>query len=123
MESLSQDADQVRCMSFHPSGDYLVVGTNQPVIRLYDINTAQCYVCSFPSHYHMGGITSIKYSFDGKIYCSGSRDGSIKLWDGVSSKCVGTISQAHEGAQISSVTFSRSGKVSLLYHSCFIVRQ
>lgn len=53
----------------------------------------------------------IRYSFDGKLYVSGSRDGSIKLWDGISSKCVGTISQAHEGAEVGSVTFSRSGKV------------
>ena len=41
---------------------------------------------------------------------SGSRDGSIKIWDGISSKCVGTISQAHEGAPVGSVAFSRSGK-------------
>lgn len=59
---LTKDADQIRCMSFHPSGDFLVVGTNQTVIRLYDINTAQCYVCSFPSHFHADGITSLKYN-------------------------------------------------------------
>ena len=53
----------------------------------------------------------LRYSFDGKLYVSGSRDGSIKLWDGVSNKCVGTVSQAHEGAEVGSVTFSRSGKV------------
>jgi len=104
------DADQIRCMSFHPSGDYLIVGTNQPVVRLYDINTAQSYVCSFPSHYHTAGITSLKYSFDGKHYASGSRDGSIKLWDGISNKCIATIAQAHDGAVVGSVTFSRSGK-------------
>jgi len=45
------------------------------------------------------------------MYVSGSRDGSIKMWDGISSKCVGTISQAHEGAEVGSVAFSRSGKV------------
>lgn len=104
------DSDQIRCMAFHPTGDYLVVGTNQPVVRLYDTNTAQCYVCSFPSQYHTNAITSLKYSFDGKLYVSGSRDGAIKLWDGVSSKCVGTVSQAHDGAEVGSVTFSRSGK-------------
>jgi len=39
----------------------MVMGTNSPVIRLYDINTVQCYVCSLPSHQHTGPVTSIKY--------------------------------------------------------------
>lgn len=47
-------------MAFHPTGDYLIVGSNQPVIRLYDTNTAQCFVCSFPTHYHSGSVTSLK---------------------------------------------------------------
>lgn len=37
------------------------MGTNSPIIRLYDINTVQCYVCSLPSHQHTGPVTSIKY--------------------------------------------------------------
>jgi hypothetical protein len=37
------------------------MGTNSPVIRLYDINTVQCYVCSLPTHQHTGPVTSIKY--------------------------------------------------------------
>jgi cleavage stimulation factor subunit 1 len=53
-------------MAFHPTGDYLVVGTNQPVVRLYDTNTAQCYVCSFPSQYHTNAITSLKYLLIGR---------------------------------------------------------
>lgn len=56
-----QDVEHVKCMSFHPSGDFLVVGTNHPVIRLYDFNTGQCYVCNVPSHQHTAAITSIKY--------------------------------------------------------------
>ena len=56
-----------------------------------------------------------RYSFDGKHYASGSRDGSIKLWDGISNKCIATIADAHEGAVVGSVTFSRSGKVSINY--------
>jgi WD40 repeat protein len=55
-----QDADQIRCMSFHPTGDYLVVGTSHSVIRLYDIMTSQCFVCSIPSHQHTAGVTSVK---------------------------------------------------------------
>jgi cleavage stimulation factor subunit 1 len=104
------DADQIRCMSFHPTGDYLVVGTSHPVIRLYDVMTAQCFVCSIPSHQHTAGVTSIKYSPDAKIYASAGRDGSIKIWDGVSNRCVNTFLKAHDGAEVCSVRFSRNGK-------------
>lgn len=104
------DADQIRCMAFHPTGDYLVVGTNHPVMRVYDVNTAQCYVCSIPSHQHIAGLTSIKYSPDAKVYASAGRDGSVKVWDGVSNRCVNTFLKAHDGAEVCSITFSRNGK-------------
>ena len=31
-------------------GDYLVVGTDQPVVRMYDTNTGACFVGAIPSH-------------------------------------------------------------------------
>lgn len=55
-----QDADQVKCLSFHPTGDFIVVGTNHHVIRLYDVHTAQAFVCNIPNHQHTSGITTIK---------------------------------------------------------------
>ena len=104
------DAALLTCMSFHPSGNYLVVGTNTPIIRLYDANTAQCFVSAVPSHQHSREVTSIKWSNDGKHFCSGSKDGSVKIWDGVSNRCISTFLQAHDGAEVCSVVFSRNGK-------------
>lgn len=109
------DSDQIRCLAFHPTGDYLVAGTNHPVVRLYDVNTAQCFVCSIPNHQHTSGITSIKYSPDAKTYASASKDGSIKLWDGVSNRCINTFVKAHDGYQVCSVAFTRNGKVYKIY--------
>ena len=45
-----------------------------------------------------------------QLYVSASNDGSIKVWDGVSSQCVSTFPGAHDGAPVSSVTFTRNGK-------------
>lgn len=53
----------------------------------------------------------IRFSMDAKMYASASKDGSIKLWDGVSSKCVNTFKNAHDGNEVSSISFTRNGKV------------
>lgn len=52
-----------------------------------------------------------RFSPGAKCFTSSSRDGSIKLWDGVSNKCVNTFQKAHGGAEVCSVLFSRNGKV------------
>jgi cleavage stimulation factor subunit 1 len=44
------------------------------------------------------------------MFASVSKDGSVKLWDGVSSNCVHTISNAHGGMEVCSVQFSRNRK-------------
>lgn len=105
------DCEGVRCLSFHPTGDYMAVGTDHEVLRVYDINTSQCFVSAIPSQQHKGGVSCVKYALTGKLYATGSSDGAIKLWDGVSGRCINTFSQAHEGAEVCSVTFSRNGKV------------
>jgi hypothetical protein len=33
-----------------PTGDFLVVGTDQPVVRVYDVNTSACFVGAIPKH-------------------------------------------------------------------------
>ncbi|KAK7603024.1 hypothetical protein V9T40_003023 [Parthenolecanium corni] len=104
------DCEHIRCLSFHPSGDYLVVGTNSPIIRLYDVNTAQCFVGAVASNHHTAAVTSLKFSPGAKYFTSSSRDGSVKLWDGVSNKCVNTFHKAHGGTEVCSVLFSRNGK-------------
>ncbi|XP_043203296.1 cleavage stimulation factor subunit 1-like [Amphibalanus amphitrite] len=104
------DAIPVRCFSFHPSGDYMAVGTDHTAVRVYDIATAQCYVNPFNKEHHTNRVTSTQWSPDARVYVTGSNDGSIKLWDGVSSRCVNTFPNAHDGAGISSVVFSKNGK-------------
>lgn len=104
------DASHIEALAFHPSGEYMVVGVMQPVTRVYDVNTGQCFVASNPIHQHQGSVVSVDWSADGKMYVTASLDGSIKVWDGVSSNCITTFAQAHEGAEVSSVQFTRNGK-------------
>lgn len=54
-----------------------------------------------------------RYTQGGKYYASASKDGSIKIWDGVSNRCVNTFYKAHDGAEVCSVAFTRNGKVKI----------
>ncbi|GLV45750.1 Cleavage stimulation factor 50 kD subunit [Carabus blaptoides fortunei] len=104
------DAEPIKCLAFHPGGEHLIVGTNHPVVRLYDVNTAQCFVCSIPSHQHTSTVINMKYSHDAKVFATASKDGSIKLWDAVSNRCINTFQKAHDGAEVCSVAFTKNGK-------------
>ncbi|XP_060881993.1 cleavage stimulation factor subunit 1-like [Metopolophium dirhodum] len=74
------------------------------------ILTAYNNITGFPSNQHTGPVTSIKYEPGAKYFVSSSRDGSIKLWDAISNKCVNTFERAHDGSQVCSVTFTRNEK-------------
>ena len=104
------ETEHVEDIAFHPSGSHLLVGVRHPVVRLYDVNTTQCFTGSVPKHQHFDVITSLDWSLDGKLYASASLDGAIKIWDGVSSHCIATYIKAHDGHEVCSVKFTRNGK-------------
>nr|CAI5862087.1 unnamed protein product [Callosobruchus analis] len=104
------ESEHIKAFSFHPGGDHLLVATQHPVIRLYDMNTIQCFVCAFPQHQHTQAVTYVKWSKDAKLFATASKDGNIKIWDGVSLRCVNTFVKAHDGLEVCSVEFSRNGK-------------
>lgn len=101
----------MRCLSFHPTGDYLAVGTDHNVLRVYDINTAQCFVSPISSQQHASSVTCVKYAPNAKFYVTGSLDGTIKILDAVIGCCINTFDKAHDGAEVYSVTFTRNAKV------------
>ncbi|CAG5099070.1 Oidioi.mRNA.OKI2018_I69.XSR.g16223.t1.cds [Oikopleura dioica] len=105
-----QEVEWIRCLSLHPSGDWLVVGTQHPTIRFYDLHTTSCFTSPVQRDHHRGPITTIHHSTDAKMFCSSSKDGTIKLWDGVSHRCIATWERAHEGYEVCSVQFTKNGK-------------
>lgn len=104
------ETEHIEDLAFHPSGSHLLVAVRHPTLRLYDVNTTQCYTGSNPKHQHFDVVTSLDWSQDGKMYASASMDGAIKIWDGVSSNCVATYAKAHDGHEVCSVHFTRNGK-------------
>ena len=104
------ETEHVEDVAFHPSGSHLLVGVRHPVLRMYDVNTTQCFTGSIPRHQHLDFITGLDWSTDGRLYVSASMDGAIKVWDGVSSHCISTYVKAHDGHPVCSVKFTRNGK-------------
>nr|KAF6358056.1 cleavage stimulation factor subunit 1 [Pipistrellus kuhlii] len=108
--STFREAEMLRSISFHPSGDFILVGTQHPTLRLYDINTFQCFVSCNPQDQHTDAICSVNYNPSANMYVTGSKDGCIKLWDGVSNRCITTFEKAHDGAEVCSAIFSKNSK-------------
>ncbi|KAG0204691.1 hypothetical protein BGX28_003440 [Mortierella sp. GBA30] len=131
-----QDSHPINSVSFHPSGDFLLVGSEAETVRIYDVKTLQCFTpkaFSTPnSHHHhqqqhhgsavdqaasqkqqgphRGGINHIEYAPTGSVFITASQDGSIKVWDAISGKVIRTIEDAHSGKGVTTATISKNGK-------------
>ncbi|KAI3454799.1 hypothetical protein Pfo_011462 [Paulownia fortunei] len=102
-----QDTHNVRSVSFHPSGEFLLAGTDHPIAHLYDVNTFQCYLSANVQEISNGAINQVRYSSTGGMYVTASKDGAIRLWDGVTSQCVRSILSAHGTAEATSANFTK----------------
>lgn len=117
-----QEAEQIRNICFHPNGDWLLVATNHPTLRMYRVETSQCFVSSNPNDQHKLPVTSCEWSPNARVFATGSKDGSIKLWDGVSNKCINTFVDAHAHQEVTSVAFTKNSKYLLSSGKDSVVR-
>ncbi|CAI4231021.1 unnamed protein product [Auanema sp. JU1783] len=100
----------VRAISFHPGGEYLLVSTEHPTLRLYNVETAQCFVSANAADQHRDIVLDVNYSDNARLFVTGSKDGDVKIWDGISNRCIETFARAHDAAAICSARFTRNGK-------------
>ncbi|KAG9439157.1 hypothetical protein H6P81_019322 [Aristolochia fimbriata] len=103
-----QDTHNVRSVAFHPSGDFLLAGTDHPIPHLYDINTFQCYLSSSVQELNINAaINQVRYSCTGALYVTAAKDGVVRVWDGVTSQCVRSLVGAHGSAEATSASFTK----------------
>ncbi|KAK2996177.1 hypothetical protein RJ639_029488 [Escallonia herrerae] len=86
----------------------LFQGTDHSIPHLYDINTFQCYLSAeVPEISDSGAINQVRYSSTGGMYVTASKDGAIRLWDGVTANCVRSIVGAHGTTEATGATFTK----------------
>jgi len=104
------DTHNIRSLCFHPCGDFLIAGTEHTMIRLIDIKAEKTFVNPNTDKNHYGPVNMVRFASDGRMFVSCSKDGSIKLWDGIDCTCINTIPNAHSGLEVCTTLFSRNKK-------------
>lgn len=62
--------------------------------------------------YHFISL-QVRYSSTGGMYVTASKDGAIRLWDGVTASCVRSIDGAHGAAEAIGANFTKDERLGI----------
>ncbi|KAG8723257.1 hypothetical protein FRC09_004086 [Ceratobasidium sp. 395] len=92
--------------TYSPDGRYIVSGSNDCTVRIWDAETGDQLLD--PLTGHSDSVISVTFSSDGRWIASGSLDKTIRLWDGETGKARDSPLRGHTDA-VHSVAFSPNG--------------
>ncbi|MFH4979378.1 hypothetical protein AB6A40_006087 [Gnathostoma spinigerum] len=95
----------VTCVDFHPNCNYVVGGSDDRYVRVWDVLSGLC-VRSFAGH--KGSIQSVKISPCGRYIASLGAEGSLILWDVALQKMV-CLQETSPFPFTTALAFSRDG--------------
>ncbi|KAK0426229.1 hypothetical protein QR680_009598 [Steinernema hermaphroditum] len=95
----------VSCIDYHPNCNYVVGGSDDRCVRLWDVSTGSC-VRTFAGH--KGSVRGVKISPCGRYIVSVSEEGSLIVWDIALQKMV-TYQDTPPFPYMASLCFSRDG--------------
>ena len=97
----------VNSVAFSPDGKYIVSGSSDHTIQVWDAQTGSQLGNPFKGHTH--SVWSVAFSPDGRYIVSGSWDYTIRVWDAQTGGQMGNPLKGHTSF-ICSVAFSPDGR-------------
>ncbi|KAG8716493.1 POC1 centriolar protein A [Ceratobasidium sp. 395] len=83
----------ISSVSYSPDGAYIISGSDDQTIRIWDAHTGQ--PVEQPTERHTGFVGSVAYSPDGANIVSGSGDDSIRIWEMHIHQPAGQLREGH----------------------------
>ncbi|QRW13370.1 WD repeat-containing protein [Ceratobasidium sp. AG-Ba] len=96
----------VQVVGYSPDGAYVVSGSWDNTVRIWDIRSGKQVGQSLDGH--TSGVSSVGYSPDGAYIVSGSDDNTVRIWDARTGKQVGQSLDGHTSG-VWSVGYSPDG--------------
>lgn len=96
---------QVHSIAFSPDGKTLASGSEDNLIRLWDVRSSRARI-ALPAH--QGIVQGVAFSPDGQTLASCGDDGTVRLWDGASGAPL-EVYRSHE-RRVWSIAFSADGR-------------
>jgi WD40 repeat protein len=105
--TLHGHTEAVYCAAFSPDGKYIVSGSGDDTVLIWDAQTGNHVLVPLKRHTH--AVWCVAFSPDGRQIASGSWDNTIIVWDAVMGKVVAGPFKGHTNT-VQSVSFSPDGK-------------
>ncbi|MBW2557835.1 MAG: hypothetical protein JRD69_03205, partial [Deltaproteobacteria bacterium] len=103
-------SDQVKTMVFSEDGRYLVTGSEDKTVKLWDAGSGS-EIRTFTWHFdnnEYNYIESVGISNNGRYIIAGDRKGTVKIWNSISGKEIRSYKKHSSGVQF--VRFSADGE-------------